>query len=69
MQVAALCPVQDHVPMVWISLPISFQERSQPLEMIQVSTFYMYKRVYRFKPTIVFSAIVVEMDIEQVAVM
>ena len=51
--------------MVWISWPIYFQQRSQSLEMIQVSTI----RVYRFKPAIVLSAIVVEMDIEQVAVM
>ena len=37
--------------------------------MIQVSIPYMYKHVYRFKPAIVLSAIVVEMGIEQVAVM
>ena len=55
--------------MVWNSWPIYFQQRSQSLEMIQVSTIVIYKCVYRFKPAIVLSAIVVEMDIEQVAVM
>ena len=56
--------------MVWISRPIYFQQRSQSLEMYQQPFYiYIYKHVYRFKPAIVFFAIVVEMDIGQVAVM
>ena len=55
--------------MVWIKWPIYFQQRRQSLETIQITTILEYINIFfRVKPAIVLSAIVVEMDIQQLAV-